>query len=84
MGIEEPSTTDQTIKVYPNPVKDRLTLHGEGIQQVSLFTITGVCVFESNAKHDAFEVDMSLLPQGMYILRVLTKDGTEARKVVKE
>ena len=84
VGIEEPSTTDQTIKVYPNPVKDRLTLHGEGIQQVSLFTITGVCVFESTAMHDAFEVDMSLLPQGMYILRVLTKDGTEARKVVKE
>ena len=84
VGIEEPSTTDQTIKVYPNPVKDRLTLHGEGIQQVSLYTITGVCVFESAANQNTLEVDMSSLPQGMYIMRVLTKDGIEARKVIKE
>ena len=84
VGIEETTPTDQAIEVYPNPVSDRLTLHGEGIQQVSFFTITGVCVFESTANLNVLEIDMSALPQGMYIMRVQTTDGTETRKVIKE
>ena len=84
VGIEEETSTDPAFEVYPNPVRDHLTLHSDDIQQVSLYTITGVCVFESAKNHNAFEVDMSSLPQGMYILRVQTKDGTMARKVIKE
>ena len=84
VDIEEATTTNQDIKVYPNPVRDRLILNSDGIQQVSLYTITGVRVFESTANHSEVEVDMTSLPQGLYILRVLTKDGNVARKVIKE
>ena len=84
VNIEEASNTSGAIEVYPNPVRDRLALHGDGIRHASLYTITGVCVFEENARNNTLEIDMSSLPQGMYIMRVQTTDGTVVRKVVKE
>jgi hypothetical protein len=70
--------------VYPNPVSDMLTLQGEGILYVRLVTITGACVYESTAKHNDVKIDMTALPQGLYFLSVMTKDGVSVEKVVKE
>ena len=84
VGIEEITTTEKSIEVYPNPVRDCLTLNGDGILHLSLFTITGARVLESTANHNKVEIDMSAMPQGMYIMRVQTKEGIIVRKVVKE
>ena len=84
VGIEEITTTEKSIEVYPNPVRDCLTLNGDGILHLSLFTITGACVLESTANHNKVEIDMSAMPQGMYIMRVQTKEGIVVRKIVKE
>ena len=84
VGIEETTTHDDAIVVYPNPVKDQLTLQGEGIQHVRLVTVTGACVYESAVKHNETVIDMARWPQGLYFLNVLTKDGVSVKKVVRE
>jgi M6 family metalloprotease-like protein len=84
VGIEETTTQDDAIVVYPNPVSDQLTLQGEGIQHVRLVTVTGACVYESAVKHNEMVIDMARLPQGLYFLNVLTKDGVSVKKVVRE
>ena len=84
VGIEETSAQHDAIVIYPNPVKDQLTLQGEGIQQVRLITVTGACVYESAVKHNEMVIDMASLPQGLYFLSVLTKDGVSVKKLVKE
>ncbi len=83
IGLEENSTITHDCIVYPNPVRDRLTVEGNGIQHVSLFTITGAHVFESAANHNEFEIDMTDLPQGLYFLSVQTEEGIAVKKVVK-
>jgi M6 family metalloprotease-like protein len=84
VGIEETTTQDETLVVYPNPVSDQLTLQGEGIQYVRLITVTGACVFEKSVKHDAFGIDMTALPQGLYFLSIQTEEGMSVKKVVKK
>ena len=84
VDIEETTTSDQTLQVYPNPVRDRLTLHGDGLQHVSLFTITGARVFESAINLNKLEIDMTTMPQGLYFMRVQTKEGIAIRKLIKE
>ena len=84
MGIEETLAQDDAIMVYPNPVNDQLTLQGEGLRHVSLISITGATVFDSDITNDGMVIDMKRLPQGLYFLSVLTKDGVSVKKVVRE
>ena len=84
VGTEENLTQDEAIVVYPNPVSDRLALQGEGIRYVRLVTVTGIYVFESPTKHDEIEIDMTALPQGLYLLNILSDNGVSTVKVMKQ
>ena len=83
VGIEEPTTQDDAFVVYPNPVSDQLTLQCEGLRHVSLISITGATVFDSDITGDEFVIDMERMPQGLYLLRVCTDEGVKVEKVVK-
>ena len=84
VGIEEPTAQDDALVVYPNPVRDQLTLQGEGLRHVSLLSITGATVFDSAITGDGIVIDMANLPQGLYLLRVCTDEGVKVEKVVKQ
>lgn len=71
IGVDEPSET--TLRLYPNPASE--VLHIEGVAQgrsVTLFDLTGRKVVET-----AFAPEISLngLPDGLYLVRIITADG---------
>ena len=72
--------------IYPNPVKDQLTLRfddGEKPESVEVYKLTGSLLATRN---DAMEkIDMSTMSSGVYLLRVTMKDGTHYHeKIIKE
>ena len=78
--IERPFT------LYPNPVKDQLTLRfddGAEPESVELYDLAGRLV---GTKPNGLEsIDMSTMSSGVYLLRITTKDGTRYHeKIVKE
>ena len=85
------NTTEKTIfstpySLYPNPVKDHLTLRfddGSEPESVELYDLAGRLV---GTKPNGMEsIDMSAMPSGMYLLRVTMKDGTNYHeKILKE
>jgi hypothetical protein len=83
IGIEEPTTQDDAFVAYPNPVSDQLTLQGEGLRHVSLISLTGATVFDSDITGNGVVIDMESMPQGLYLLRVCTDEGVKVEKVVK-
>ncbi len=84
VGIDETVAQDNVFVAYPNPVSYQLTLQGEGLRHVSLISITGATVFDSDITDNRIMIDMARLPQGLYFLNVLTKDGVSVNKVVKK
>ena len=84
VGIEETEVKDDTFVVYPNPVSGLLTLQGEGLRHVSLVSITGATVFDSDITENEVVMDMTKLSQGLYLLRVCTDEGVKVEKVVRE
>ena len=82
-SIEESATDDDALVVYPNPVGDQLTLKGERLNHVSLVSITGATVFDSDITGNEIMIGMTGLPQGLYLLRVCTDEGVKVNKVVK-
>ena len=83
VGIEEPTAQDDALVIYPNPVSDQLTLKGEGLRHVTLVSITGATVFDSDIADNGMVIDMARVPQGLYLLTVCTDEGVKVEKVVK-
>ena len=82
----EMTNKDCPFIIYPNPVKDQLTLRlddGSKPVSVELYDLAGRLV---GTKSNGLEcIDMSAMPSGMYMLRVTMKDGARYHeKILKE
>ncbi|HPT02785.1 MAG TPA: M6 family metalloprotease domain-containing protein [Bacteroidales bacterium] len=81
------NTYNYELKVYPNPVKDKVTVEYSGeIKSIELYTITGTKVYSQTvvSNNASAEVDFSKLPAGTYI--IVVNDGIKPRtaKVIKQ
>ena len=72
-----PTTSIKTVngKLYPNPVKDILTLEiDEKIERLAIYSINGRVVQENN-RPTTNQISTHTLPNGIYILKAATKNG---------
>ena len=78
-AIEENETP---FGIYPNPAKETLRVEGNDLLQVELFNILGqqVLKVEENFK----EIHLDNLPDGMYFVRLQSKQGKKTIKLVIE
>ncbi len=79
------SLDGNTITLYPNPVKN--TLHiaysdDQQIQELILFDMNGKTV--RTFEYPANQVDVSGMPQGIYVVKVAIESGVVYRKIVIE
>ncbi len=82
----ETIASEKPFSLYPNPVKDHLTLRfddGAKPESVELYDLAGRLV---GTKPNGLEsIDMNAMPTGVYMLRVTMKDGTcYHEKILKE
>jgi hypothetical protein len=72
--------------VHPNPTSGNLFVKGQDIQYVELFNTMGQCVLTQMADNAAnAEISLAGMPSGIYLLRVVTNDGSVSlTKVVKQ
>ena len=67
--------------VYPNPSSDDFTVAFEGMQSVNVFTLEGRLLRTLEASGN--ECHIEGLSNGIYLLKINTKDGVIANKIVK-
>ena len=79
-----PEVESKGTAVYPNPTQGRVTITAEGIRHISIYNIIGVKVFESNVNGDSFDYDFSGHNAGVYLVRMETAKGIEAKLVTVE
>lgn len=86
LGTNEVQEEVSKISIYPNPVADKVNISSskKEIQEVQIYDATGkqVKVFTQNGKTVSF--DISALPGGMYITKVLTDEGWFSQKLIKK
>ncbi|NNE25863.1 MAG: T9SS type A sorting domain-containing protein [Saprospiraceae bacterium] len=85
--IEDQHTNETWIKVYPNPVKEEI--HIEGALQnfkIEILDAVGRLHQVITSKASTCSIDMSSLPDGIYMLRVLNKPShrIQVKKIVKQ
>ncbi len=77
------------LNLYPNPVKDELSLNvnqGENIVSYSVFDITGKIVKEVSftTKSNQQKVNLNDLEKGIYLVKVATEKENYTEKIIKE
>lgn len=85
---EDLSTPDfgiNTLKSYPNPVKDILNLsYTDNISNVAVFNLLGQKIIDRAINANSTAIDMSSLPSGGYIVRITSDSQTRSIKIIKE
>lgn len=77
--------TKEVISLSPNPVYDKLFISSpEEITSISIYSMFGQKVYASSPLQNDFEVDISFIPKGIYLVKAKTKLGNKTMKIRKE
>ena len=95
--MEEPTLEEQEVlstqeavidygklKFYPNPSSGRIHIElatNEIMQAVDVYSLIGKSVFLN--ENPSQQLDIGFLPQGIYIIEILTNNGIRRGKLIK-
>ena len=74
-------------QIYPNPAKNYVTISFSspiGKYNVAIYNLTGELVYKSDASSQNFNIDISSLNSGMYMLVIKNNESLFSHKLIKE
>lgn len=78
-------TKDITVKLYPNPTVDNVTISARGIvKSVALYDIQGRLLQANTINDVQATINLSSQPSGLYFVKVITEEGSVVEKLVKQ
>ena len=77
-GVDE---NEASMKVYPNPTKNVVTVEAEGMTEVSVYNTLGQCMLQKEVAGDQATIDLQHVSEGLYLLRVKTENGTISKRI---
>ncbi|ASW73400.1 zinc metalloprotease [Chryseobacterium piperi] len=86
LGIEEVSTKDNTVNIFPNPAKNMITISSkENLKSYKMYDAAGRVVLSSSSlKGNKLEVNISSVQTGNYVVSVETDKQTVIKKLIKQ
>ena len=86
IGVNDLPIADSELLIYPNPANETVTITANNIKEIVVTNLLGEIVqsLKYNVQSNTATIDISKLPQGIYLLRVQTNYGWRVGKVVKE
>ena len=80
VGIEENQKIN-IVSVFPNPTKDKIEITAtQKIIAIELYDIRGIQLLTTTKQ----VMDISNLPKGMYLLKILFNENISYQKILKE
>ncbi|GIZ09760.1 T9SS type A sorting domain-containing protein [Flavobacterium sp. UMI-01] len=70
-------------KIYPNPVKDILTITNSEGASLAVFTLSGKLVLEKTIAHNHEDIDVSQWSNGIYLVRITSNGEARTEKMIK-
>lgn len=73
-----------TVEIFPNPTARLLHLKGSNMKEITVLDTEGKIFLHLNAHPQKETLDISLLTNGVYFIRIKTKTGIISRKFIVE
>jgi hypothetical protein len=81
-NVHVPQHSNKQIIVFPNPANNHLTIQSPvALEEVRITDIFGRPVYQQSVFQRETSIDVSNLPQGMYIVQTLSSEGVTATKI---
>ena len=73
------------IKVYPNPTYGILTIESDNIGQhsIEITSLNGQIIHRSNFTGSSHQIDLSSFQEGVYFIKVRSRDYVRTEKLIK-
>ena len=72
------------VNVYPNPSKDVFCIEGKDMQKIEVINSYGQIILSQEIENDFLRINLNGKANGIYMLRVITKNGNSINKLIKE
>jgi len=86
-GIATP-LLDKSVSVYPNPSTGLLNIDvtnpNVSVNNIRIINLIGAEVYNSNGDNHTSKIDLSSLPNGVYIISITSQQETTTRRILKE
>lgn len=80
---EKIQAPDVSVSVYPNPATDFITVEGEDLRRVEIYSLSGALLLTTRLTTSS-SVDIRQLHEGLHIVKVTTGKGVAVRKIIKK
>ncbi len=82
--ITSASFNENSVLIYPNPVKNSLIVSGGNIESIALYDLNGRTRIESIVNEELL-IDLQELKNGLYVLELKSRNGSVLkRKIIKQ
>ena len=78
VGLNEQSNE---VALFPNPTKDNVTILASGMNHITVVSVLGQVVFDTEVNADEYTLDMAQFNAGMYIVRIHTANSMTVKRV---
>jgi hypothetical protein len=76
------TTLDKQLILYPNPASNNITVNSDGEGLLTIYNATGAVVKTEQLTQDSQQINISNLPNGIYIATIQSKEMTKMDKLV--
>lgn len=81
LGAKELAKTEASIKIYPNPAKNSVTLSAKEFNSVEIYNALGQSVLKLDGKKD-LEINTTKFESGIYIVKFTNNETSIAKRLV--
>ena len=81
IGYDGTEESPVSVRLFPNPTKDAVSIVCEGMTQVEVFTMDGRCIRSIQTESPVQQLNG--LPNGTFLVKITTSDEVTIQKIVK-
>jgi hypothetical protein len=78
VGLNEQS---DDVALFPNPTKGNVTIQASGMNHITVVSVLGQVVFDTEVNANEYTLNMAQFNAGMYMVRVNTANGMTVKRV---
>ena len=80
-GVSVAENDANAMIVYPNPVKDNLTIAAENMTRVTITNTLGQLMFDEEVANDNKVINVAQYETGVYVVRIATETGVAVERI---
>ena len=81
VGVTGVGEDNDNVNLFPNPTKGNVTIQAKDMNRITVVSVLGQVVFDTELDQDEYILNMAQFTNGMYMVRIYTDGGVTVKRV---